>query len=390
MSPRYANDVYYSLHNGTVKTAPNSDWQLAFSIGSFNVGARANTATMSGGHGSVSMYEMPGKDTSKWTAFDTAGYSSWKSHDNSDTDWQGGCFNQGSTGQFDYGWGKYNSSNHVVVGHRLYLLKIKNNSSTVFKKLRIRKKELGNWTVTFANLDGSGTHTHVLKSSDYSGKNFVYLDVLNNVVRDREPANKEWDFVLTRYKSYQAHAGIYYPSTGILSNRGVVAAKADKVNVNTVKLADHIKDTSKSLSAIGYNWKGLGPGFKWVMEDSLVYFVKDKYGRFWKLEFTGFGGSGTGKTYLTKTQLTWATSTKTLASAPSLAIYPNPANNRITILTDQEQTEVSIITMDGRTVIRRLASQFESNLDIGSLKTGIYIVKVKSPQGSTTQRLYKN
>ncbi len=391
MSSGYSADVYYSLYNGTVKTEINSNWQLSFGIGTFNVAARANTASGSNREGSVEVYEMPGQDTNKWNSFDTSGYKSWKLLDNSDTTWDLGCFNHGAGtgGQFDYGWGKYNSGTHIVTGYRLYLLKITHNAKPLYKKLWIHDKTFGSWNFRIANLDGSSAYKQELKSSDFPDKNFVYYDAINNVVRDREPKKKDWDFVLTRYKSYQPGPGFYYPSTGILSNIGVRAAKADKVDINKAKLADHIGDTTSNLSAIGYDWKSLGQGFKWVIEDSLLYFVEDKYGRFWKLEFTGFGGSSTGKAYLTKTQLTWATRIEKAHSSAELSVYPNPAGNYIQIATDLIGGKASITNLEGQVLLQKDLTSSNKIL-IGALPGGMYFLTVHSDKGTVTRRFVKN
>jgi len=390
MSARYANDVYYSLYNGTVKTESNSNWQLAFSIGSFNVAARANTASMSGGNGSVKAYAMPDMDTLQWNSFDSTGYASWDLMDNSDTDWQDGAFNQGSTGQFDYGWGAYNASSHKVVGHRLYLLEVTNGMNITFKKIWIKEKTKGVWIISSANIDGSSAHITTIKSSDYIDKNFAYYNVLTNQVLDREPKSKDWDIVLTRYASFQPGSGIYYASTGILSNNGIVVAKADKIDTKKVKWSNHVKDTSSSISAIGYNWKKLNfQTFKWEMEDSLLYFAKDHFGRYWKLQFTGFSGSSSGKVYLTKEQLTFATDVNNLDQAVSLAVYPNPAQNIIHILTEEKEADVTISDLSGHVIIREQTRSFKTAIAVNSLTAGIYLVRIETQEGSALQRFVK-
>ncbi|MBP9186840.1 MAG: T9SS type A sorting domain-containing protein [Bacteroidia bacterium] len=391
----YSNDAYYSLKNGLVKTAPNSEWQLAFSIGSFNVAVRTNATTSSSGNGSVTTYEKAGRDTSVWNNFDTTNYKFWNMVENSDEDWETGALNRNGNSQFDYGWGEYDQTSHAVTGNRIYLLVINNAGVTVFKKLWIKSKNLGKWLVTYEDINGSNTKTITLNSSDFAGKNFVYLSVLNDSIIDREPAKTEWDFVLTRYKAYQPQQSIYYPSTGVLTNANVVTAEARGVAVNDALLNTFIADTSSNISTIGADWKQLnGTTFQFYVVDSLCYFVKANDGAFWKLVFTKFAGSSTGNIVFNKTKLTSSTGIINIGKeVNNLTVYPNPATNNITVLFNatNNMSTISILDISGRVVksinINQTTDFNTHQINLNDVQKGIYFLQVLNGNSSSIQKI---
>ncbi len=391
----YSNDVYYSFKNGVVKSAANNEWQLALSIGAFNVAVRTNVTTSSSGDGSVVIYEQPSKDTTKWNNFDTTGYKTWEVLENSDENWELGALNVNSSGQFDYGWGEYDQVSHAVTGNRLYLATVKSGSNTLYKKLWIKSKKLGNWVIAFANLDGSNEQVLTIKSSDYSGKNFAYVSLINNTVIDREPASATWDFVLTRYRAFQPAQSVYYASTGILTNVGVVTAEARGTAVADATLNNFIADTSDNISVIGADWKQVNnQTFQFYVVDSLCYFVKAKDGAFWKLAFTKFAGSSTGNTVFNKTKLTPATGVSTIGNeVKNLTVYPNPASSNITILFDAENSNsnITLVDLSGR-LVKQITTQqnvgFNAHhINLNDVNKGIYFLQVNNGNSTSIQKI---
>lgn len=76
--------------------------------------------------------------------------------------------------------------------------------------------------------------------------------------------------------------------------------------------------------------------------------------------------------------------------ADNLRIYPNPANDRINIVSDDKVMieEVSIYSLQGN----RLKRYNESLkiLDVSNLNSGIYILIVKTDKGLAKYKLVKN
>ncbi|MFN8258112.1 MAG: T9SS type A sorting domain-containing protein [Bacteroidales bacterium] len=61
-------------------------------------------------------------------------------------------------------------------------------------------------------------------------------------------------------------------------------------------------------------------------------------------------------------------------------LYPNPAQNKIFIKADQIKT-ISVYSLSGHLEIRKTINSNEANLDISKLKSGTYIIEVKSDKG---------
>lgn len=393
--PAYGNEVYYSFANGKVKEAPASEWQLAFSIGNFNVSVRTNAAATTG---AVTLYEMPGKDTTKWAPFDTAGLATWAQPLNSDEDWQGGAFNESASGQTDYGWGAYDMNTHVISGHRLYLAVFKSGASTLYKKIWILNKKSGTWNVRFANLDGTDAKEVAIASSAYATKDFVFLSLVDGTVLDREPANTDWDIVLTRFygKTPDGQGGfVMYPMYGILANAAVKTAEVRGKEETTTILAD-TASFSADISVIGGDWKNL---MLTGVIDSLSYFVKVKNGDIYKLVFTsvesGSVASGkNGKVIFNKTKVYTAPTVglNNVSTINTFAVYPNPASDNVNVLFDvtEANSTVAISDLSGRTLHTESISGngFQTKaISVGSFAKGIYLISITNGSSRSVQKV---
>lgn len=398
----YGNDVYYSFATGQVKEAANSDWQLAFSIGSFNVAVRANTVAGSTKNGQVAMYEMPDTDTTQWSLFDTTNYkTTWALLDNSDEDWEDGALNQNGSGQFDYGWGAYNTSTHAITGHRLYLAVVTSGTTTLYKKVWVLNKISGTWAIRIANLDGSNSKDITIASTAYSTKNFVYLSLVTGEIVDREPAKTAWDFILTRYAAWQpAPSSVYYPSVGILTNAAVSVSEVRNKPKATTTLADTTA-FSQNISTIGADWKQLNSStFAFYAVDSLTYFVKATDGAIWKLTFSNFSSgsspTGTGRAVFSKTKLTPSTGVATVGEEiKNVSVYPNPASEMLTVLFEAQSANSTVVITDltGKQVYNKQveSSSFTNHtIDVSTFTKGIYFLSVMNGNSRSVQKVVVN
>lgn len=384
----FVNDVYYSLANGEVATPVRAGWDLAFSI-SASSGIRAN-------HAAGTSVFVVSSDTSDWATLDTTGLlTATNELHNSVTGWMGGALNQAADTSdfFDIGWGLYNIQTHVVTGSRLFVV---TNTAGEYFKVWIQQRASGVYTFRTARLDGTAETTHLLNTADYAGKNFVYFQLSSTgTVVDREPANTTWDLLFTNYEDPIDVGGgqvFYYPSGGVLSNAGVEIAE-----VSGVAGVDALEDTtgapwSTDLNVLGADWKSFtGTGF--VIEDSLVYFVRAVDGSAWKVVMTGYGGTGTGTFDFTQKQL-GTTSRNGLAPQVALEVYPNPAAQTATLVLDiPKPTTVSVTLRDaaGRTVAAR-AQEFATGLqtlplDVAALPAGVYLVEISGDGFRNLERL---
>jgi len=79
----------------------------------------------------------------------------------------------------------------------------------------------------------------------------------------------------------------------------------------------------------------------------------------------------------------------TNAVGSQCGIYPNPAKNTITITGLTETATVTIYDMTGRTLIAQSVNADNNTVNIASLATGNYVVKLATAQEATTMKLTK-
>lgn len=377
MGPGYANEVFWKLQSGMSGQASINSWELAFRMGLQNSSIFINSAN------GVSLYQVPNTDISGWATLDTAGLNTWPQLFNSDTSWEFGAFDRSTTVFPDFGWGVYDMTTHVVNGDSLFILKL---GTSNYKKLWIVKKDFGNWTFRYANLDNTNDQTVTLNATDYPDKNFAYYSVTNSTPLNLEPDNSNWDLLFTRYVTLLPPDNMPYLVTGVLSNAGVAVARAANVDVNTAEANDYSNAYVNSISAIGYDWKYFDMNSsQYVIVDSLCYFVKLADGSIYKLVFTDFEGSSTGVISWSQTDLVSSVSNLNLALSAA-AVYPNPVHDRLQLVFDAKSSlnEVRLILNDvnGREVFSTdfpAASGInQRSFQLPELPVGLYLLALKS------------
>lgn len=383
----YANQTWYSLENGTLESAPKDEWDLAFEINGFASSIRLNHVNGN------KLWVYAHGDTADWSSIDTTGISSWPALFNSDTSWARGAFNVNAEvgNDFDLGWGVYNMITHHVVGDSLYVI----NHNGTFKKLWIVSLASGSYTFRLADLDGSNEIERSLQKSAYPEKNFGYYSIANDAFLDREPIRYNWDLLFTQYSAIIPNFG-GYPSTGVLLNNGVKAAKVYPVN-DTETFNDHESATFRSeINGIGYGWKSINMStFQWDIADSTVYFVQSMEGAIWKLVFSGFGGSANGMYYFTKEKLveeepeglTGHNGQNTLFD-----VYPNPATGGMinVVLSNAGTTQLSLTDINGRAVRQQTVASdgLQTHaLQTADLPAGLYFLSMQSEGSSISKKI---
>jgi len=68
-------------------------------------------------------------------------------------------------------------------------------------------------------------------------------------------------------------------------------------------------------------------------------------------------------------------------------IYPNPTSNQLTIDTELEISEITIIDITGKT-IKTITTDFNI-VDVSNLTNGIYFIKIINKEGSITKKFVK-
>lgn len=68
-------------------------------------------------------------------------------------------------------------------------------------------------------------------------------------------------------------------------------------------------------------------------------------------------------------------------------VYPNPAAETISVEGLFENAEIQLLTMDGRQVYRKGAQSKQARIDVSHFANGIYILRIQSQQGLSTQKI---
>jgi len=385
LGPGYINEVYYSMSKGQQGAVSRKQWDIAFRASRMSASiltndAANNTAMQIQG---VELYTYENADTLGWLSFDTTGLSTWKLLVNSTTDWEEGAFCRNQKGHPDYGWGKYNTVTHDVVGDSLYVVKLRDGS---YRKLWIKRKYSSDnkYEFRYANLDGSGDQRILLDCEPYASKNFVGYSFATNEIVDFEPVpSKEWDLLFTRY-IYTYPDGVIYPVTGVLSNYGIKVNKFEHVSPD-YRLFD-LESMDSTRSAIGWEWKYLDGSFVFHVVDSLVHFVQDKSGSIYRLVFKEFAGSSTGKIVLEKEMISLAGVDENAYPSFQCVVYPNPASTNASLLINpgkNSSVTVSIIGLSGKLLQEDQFRVIPDNLNqiplpVNELSSGIYLFNVIS------------
>lgn len=382
MGGTYANDVFYSLQNGEISSNSNTNWDIAFGLDTYGASIRINA-----GRG-VELYTYPNGDTSDFASVNISGMSSWSKSHNSTKNWSVGAFNSGATSsQTDLGWGIYNSATHYITGDSIYVIK---TLAGTYKKLWIKSLISGTYTFTYANIDGSNLVEQTIQKPNPFDKNYMYYSLDNNTSVDREPSSADWDFVATKYYAILPQ-GVRYGVTGILTNKGIKTREARNTDVSTALWSDF--PMSEDIDEIGYDWKTLS-GWSYTVENDLSYFITDRIGNIWKVIFTAFEGSSTGKIEFTKEMISAVSIEEN--NEINLGVYPNPTSSSISFLYDNYNSENATITiydLQGKVVY---SNEFYGNgfnkhtIDVSFLNSGIYNAVIKTETKVGSQRIVKN
>lgn len=387
---QYADQVWYSLENGTKTAVPKTDWDIAFRTNEI-----MSVAIIINDGAGTELWKYPG-DTSAWSTLDTAGIATWDQAYNSETDWETGAFNALSgSSQFDYGWGEYDVNTHDVNGNALFVIRLSDGS---YRKIWIQQLDLGEtYIFKYAGLDGANEQEVTLEKSAYANKNFGYYSLQNNQALDPEPDSDDWDLLFTQYTAFipAGQEVMPYVVTGVLSNDGVTGAKAE--HVDAASYTDYESQTlEQARNLIGYDWKAYDMSANaYVIADSTVFFVQDKNEAIWKLVFTGFGGSADGNFIFSKEKLTTTAIHDATGDVGSMAVYPNPVSSEeLTVafsLKESRPARLYIYDYSGRCVFHKNVNarrgMNRETFSMQSLPAGIYLLTLEAGSQKASQKI---
>jgi len=373
--PGYANEVYYSMKNGIIQTAPHATWDIAF-----RTMKRSSSILTNDGAGVV-LYTYPKADTNGWATLDTTGLSTWTPMYNDPENWENGAFSRNAKSYPDYGWAVYNGVTHDLNGDSLFVIKLRDGSC---RKLWMIKKfsTLDIYKFRFANLDGTNDHTVSEDISGLTATDFSGYSLQTNARVAFQPVKSSWDILFTRYMSLQPD-GTPYLVTGVLSNDTVSTKNFHPVALTYSDYGLGTWDSTRS--SIGWDWKVFDMiNFVYHVVDSSVYFVKPVSGDIYKLIFTAYAGSSTGKVKFNVEKVAGAGIATISRNDIVLNLYPNPAVSRINLdITGNAGEELSFFLTDlsGRQLRADRPGQLTGGLnaysmDVTGVQPGVYFVTV--------------
>lgn len=382
MGSGYANDIYYSFENGVVASVPRTNWDIGFHTIFF-------TATIiTNGAAGVELYTYPKADTAGWNTVDTAGLNTWNILYDSEDTWEDGAFNRAATGFPDYGWGKYNLINHDVVGDSIYILK---TLDATFKKIWIIRKNSANniYYIRSANLDGSDDKVVELNINPYRNVNFVYYSFSSATLLEREPDTASWDVLFTKYIAIYP-TGDPYPVTGILNNFKVYANKFYPVGPDFNDWTSIPLDSTKS--PIGWEWKTYSGGV-YSVADSTAFFEHSRNNDIYKLVFTKFEGSSTGKIVFDKTAVSPSGIPVAKPGLAEVSVYPNPVKDQLNIVLGDEihgTVHISVFDLTGRQIFSAKQEVSDNILSLrlpeSTVCSGLHLLKIETGRGIFTSK----
>jgi hypothetical protein len=371
---QYANQSFYSMADGEKVNVSNNNWDLQFATTQRSASIRVNDGK------DIQVYVLANPDTANWNNIDTTGMLPLY---NADTSWEYGAFNNvGSRMHPDYGCMYYVGTGQLK-GHRVFVIKLNNGA---YKKFWVKYLDYYDYIILVGNIDNTNEDTIYLDKADYSSKNFVYYDLENMQVRDIEPAAEEWDIVFRKYYAMDSITFLPFNKvTGVLSNLHVETADIRGVPIASVN-SDNGYVYSKFINTIGYDWKHYNyDSMRYDLDEDLGYFVKNQFGDVYKIVFTGFAGSSTGRIDFQKTNLSPAASVKDIQNSNlnMITVYPNPSSSFTNILVSMKKEKdisLSMFDISGKMV-------FNNNIATSSFEKGFYFVKVTDGNNTLTQKL---
>lgn len=400
-----ANDVYYSMKNGAIKTESNTNWHLGFEMmppGPYgNVSVIANHTL-----GKVMVYSAHSSASANFATFsgsDTTGLiADVNALYNADTNWHYGAFNRtAGSSLLDYGWGMYDMTSHNVVGDSIFVVIVDGDAYKLWIKEYVASpSDSVKYTFRIAALDGSSDNTLSIYRKPYQDKNFVYYDVKNNSIVDRDPARTTWDILFKNYSELTPFGpGVFvnYGVTGALSNFGVSVSDVRGVHVDSAKYLNYTSAETNYRNEIGSDWKTYDmTNMVYVVPDSVSFFVRSfNSSEYYQLRFISYTGSSTGKIHFGKRMVADVTSVADVTNNVSAhAIVPNPARNNADLMIDAKEAATArlfVTDITGKVVLNSVVNlnigMNGLRIDVSGYTSGTYLVTLTDGSWKITDKL---
>ncbi len=382
--PSYSEQAFFRFSDLSAENIGNESWDLAFSVeGAFSVGVHLNEAVPAVFSGVAPYLELYLAPVNSWEdPIDLSEVTDTLY--NPESSWDEGALNTTSNPDdpLDFGWGLYNSDNHSVVGNRIYVIKLRDDS---YRKFEVSSLIGGVYTFRYADLDGSNEAEVIIDGADFDSP--LALFSFDSGAAVESPQN--WDLLFSRYITLLDAGGdefVNYTVAGVLTGPGVEVAVAQDILPTEANQEDYADAYDSQMDKIGHTWKYFNLGeFSWVMEDSLSYFIKTADEHLWQVIFIDFEGSSTGTTTFEVVDLGTVNVVEPDGNVATIGLFPNPVEDYFNLSLElKEQTsqlELYLTDVNGRIVWRTQQSGY-AGLNIFrfngfNIPTGMYTLSVR-------------
>lgn len=368
----YEDDVYHNLSNASGEDEEAKDWHLAFGLGGASASIHFQDAWGS------KIYRTT-HDLSDWATIDTTGLYMLSPLNNSTTSWGVGALNQDpvdpSSG-FDLGWGTYDLGTHITTGNAVFIAEIDGD----FYKLFINKLQSGTYTFQHEKMEsGASLVQKTIVKSDYSDRNLVHYDMLEEEAFVREPEESDWQFVIGKYIDFAPTA---YPVVGVRTRKGIEVAEVANTDPENVDYAS--LTYSDDINTVGFDWKTFNMStFSYDLTENLSYVLKEEDGTLHHFYFTAFEGSSTGIV-----KLMYKTNSVDVIELEEeeaiLVANPVRMNQKVSIALD-EYKQINVFDQLGNLVKQVVNPSADFSLEFNN--TGLYMIQAILGNKSVTQKI---
>lgn len=399
MEPGYAKQVFYQLRTGAKHSSALTQWHMAHTMVPMDNAIRLNHVA------GVFAYQYPYGDNSSYDQFDTTGWQTWVKPHNQMKDEKLGALNQSKdmSNMWDFSWGVYDPSTHLIVGDSLYLFTVGNGVNMKFYKfMPIKQDKNGDLIFKYGPIDEIGGTVDTLKNSLADGGMFKYYNFSTDAQVSIEPSKGDWHLNFTRYFDLLPAPGTgvltWYPTMGVESKRNVSIAHVNGVDFPTLMsnaasfIETALADTSiqaghgfnMGLTRVGADWKFFnGTSFVVTPKTNFIAAVSSDIGtEYWGFRFITFEGQASGKITLEKVKLGELARMKT-AQDLKMVVFPNPAQEQLFVSSNaQEILKVNIWGLNGQLLMSQVAESKIVELSLNTLQAGQFIIEAVTANGS--------
>jgi hypothetical protein len=312
--------------------------------------------------------------------------------------------------QWDFSWGVYDPSSHLVVGDSLYLITVGTGANMqLYKFMPIKQDKNGDFIFEFGPIDAQSGNRDTIKNSTADMGMFKYFNFNLDKQVNIESAEGDWHLNFNRYYDLVPAPGtgdlVMYPTNGVESKRGLEIAYAHGVDFSDIVAnpQDYITvanaDTSiqaghgfkTGLTRVGSDWKFFdGRSFSIVPRKNYILKVNGTVAEYWAVRFLAFEGQSTGRIILERAKL-GELANNTKISTTEIGVFPNPASDQLYIsINNQNLVQIRIYSMSGVLVKQIPANGLSQSVNVSELQNGQYVIEAEHQAGTLRKLFIKN